>query len=65
LHFPQAAGCTESIEVEMEFSPRMVFIIVLLLMGLLVLFFNTLPPAASTGPVDGGGYPMYLPLIFR
>jgi hypothetical protein len=49
----------------MEFSPRLVFLIVLLLMGLLVLFFNALPPAVSTGLVDGGGYPVYLPLVLR
>jgi hypothetical protein len=51
-------------EVGMEFSHRMVFVIVFLLMGLLVLFFNALPPAISTGIVDGG-YQTYLPLVFR
>ena len=48
----------------MEFSHRMVFAIVLLLMALLVLFFNALPPAVSTGVVDGG-YQTFLPLVFR
>jgi hypothetical protein len=49
----------------MEFSHRMVFIIVLLLMVLLILFFNALPPAVSTGLVEGGGFQTYLPLVFR
>jgi hypothetical protein len=48
----------------MEFSPRMVFAIVLIMMVLLVLFFNALPPAVSTGILEGE-FPMYLPLVFR
>jgi hypothetical protein len=52
-------------EVEMEFSPRMIFTIVLVLMGLLVLLFNSLPPAISTGIVENQQYQSFLPLIFR
>jgi hypothetical protein len=49
----------------MEFSPRMIFTIVLVLMGLLVLLFNSLPPAISTGIVENQQYQSFLPLIFR
>lgn len=48
----------------MEFSPRLVFAIVLVLMVLLVLFFNALPHAVSTG-IGEGGYQTYLPLVYR
>jgi hypothetical protein len=48
----------------MEFSPRMVFTIVLVLMVLLVLLFNSLPPAVSTAIVENQ-YQSFLPLIFR
>jgi hypothetical protein len=48
----------------MAFSPRLVILAVLILVGLLVLLFSNLHPAASLGSA-GGIHFVYLPFLFR